>query len=43
MSKPADVPFATTLLVRDACLGLHVQRAARAMARRFDEALRPLA
>ncbi len=42
MSKPADVPFATTLLVRDTCLCLHVQRAARAMARRFDEALRPL-
>lgn len=28
--------------VRDACLCLHVQRAARALARRFDEALRPL-
>jgi DNA-binding MarR family transcriptional regulator len=32
----------TTLLVRDCCLCLHVQRAARALARRFDEALRPL-
>jgi DNA-binding MarR family transcriptional regulator len=42
MSKVADVPFATTLLVRDTCLCLHVQRAARALARRFDEALRPL-
>ncbi|MFC3125129.1 MarR family winged helix-turn-helix transcriptional regulator [Pseudoroseomonas globiformis] len=42
MSKPADIPFATTLLVRDACLCLHVQRAARALARRFDEAFRPL-
>lgn len=42
MSKPADVPFATTLLVRDTCLCLHVQRAARALARRFDEALRPV-
>jgi DNA-binding MarR family transcriptional regulator len=42
MSKPADVPFETTLLVRDTCLCLHVQRAARAVARRFDEALRPL-
>ena len=42
MSKPADVPFATTLLVRDTCLCLHAQRAARALARRFDEALRPL-
>ena len=29
-------------VVRDACLCLHVQRAARALARRFDEALRPL-
>ena len=29
--------------VRDTCLCLHVQRAARALARRFDEALRPLA
>ena len=36
------VPFETTLLVRDACLCLHVQRAARALARRFDDALRPL-
>ena len=42
MSKPADVPFKTTLLVRDNCLCLHAQRAARALARRFDEALRPL-
>lgn len=38
----ADVPFSTTLLVRDTCLCLHVQRAARALARRFDEALRPV-
>jgi DNA-binding MarR family transcriptional regulator len=30
------------MLVRDCCLCLHVQRAARALARRFDEALRPL-
>lgn len=42
MSKPLDIPFETTLLVRDSCLCLHLQRAARAMARRFDEALRPL-
>ena len=28
--------------MRDACLCLHVQRAARALARRFDDALRPL-
>lgn len=36
------VPFATTLHVRDHCLCLHVQRAARTLARRFDEALRPV-
>jgi len=29
------------LRVKDACLCLHVQRAARALARRFDEAFRP--
>src|SRR5579863_2190834 len=28
-------------MVRDGCLCLHVQRAARALARRFDDALRP--
>src|SRR5215831_17952188 len=38
----AKPTFETTLEVRDACLCLHVQRAARALARRFDEALRPL-
>jgi DNA-binding MarR family transcriptional regulator len=36
------VPFETTLEVRDACLCLHTQRAARALARRFDVALRPV-
>jgi DNA-binding MarR family transcriptional regulator len=36
------VPFQTTLAVRDACLCLNLQRAARAAARRFDEAFRPL-
>jgi DNA-binding MarR family transcriptional regulator len=36
------LPFAATIEVRDACLCLHVQRAARALARKFDEALRPL-
>ena len=41
MSK-IEVPFETTLLVRDTCLCLHVQRAARALARHFDEALRPV-
>lgn len=47
MSKPVvihpnPVPFETTIHVRDTCLCLHVQRAARALARRFDEALRPV-
>lgn len=41
MSKREVLPFAITLRVRDACLCLHAQRAARALARRFDEALRP--
>ncbi|MDL2402250.1 MarR family winged helix-turn-helix transcriptional regulator [Rhizobium mayense] len=42
MSNVIEISFETTLLVRDNCLCLHVQRAARALARRFDEALRPL-
>jgi DNA-binding MarR family transcriptional regulator len=43
MSSGAEtVPYETTLRVRDCCLCLHVQRAARVLARRFDEALRPL-
>src|ERR671939_298166 len=42
MSSARDVPFETTHWVRDTCLCLHAQRAARALARRFDEALRPL-
>lgn len=41
MSSEDVLPYATTLLVRDHCLCLHVQRAARALARRFDEAFRP--
>ncbi len=36
-----NVPFSTTLEVRDTCLCLHTQRAARALARYFDDALRP--
>jgi DNA-binding MarR family transcriptional regulator len=40
MSNP--VPFKTTRLVRDTCLCLHIQRAGRALARRFDEVLRPV-
>jgi DNA-binding MarR family transcriptional regulator len=42
MSKRDDLPYSLTHQVRDACLCLHVQRAARAVARRFDEAFRPL-
>ena len=41
MSTRDELPFTVTLEVRDRCLCLHVQRAARALARRFDEALRP--
>jgi DNA-binding MarR family transcriptional regulator len=40
--KNIDLPLATTHLVRDKCLCLHVHRAARALARRFDDELRPL-
>lgn len=32
----------TTIHVRDTCLCLHARRAARALARRFDEAFRPV-
>lgn len=42
MSNANAVPFETTVEVRDACLCLHLQRAARAVARRFDAVLRPL-
>lgn len=42
MSNPDDVNRETALHVRDHCLCLHAQRAARALARRFDEAFRPL-
>jgi DNA-binding MarR family transcriptional regulator len=42
MSSVVTVPYHTTHTVRDCCLCLHVQRAARALARRFDDALRPL-
>ncbi|WP_438277193.1 MarR family winged helix-turn-helix transcriptional regulator [Nitrobacter sp.] len=40
-TRQMPVPFETTLLVRDTCLCLHAQRAARAIARRFDLALKP--
>jgi DNA-binding MarR family transcriptional regulator len=42
MSKGDRLPFAITHRVRDTCICLHVQRAARAVARRFDEAMRPV-
>src|SRR3954470_17763581 len=45
MSNPEPSPapsYAATRMVRDTCLCLHLQRAARALARQFDEALRPL-
>lgn len=42
MSDDALIPYETTLFVRDNCLCLHAQRAARALARRFDDALRPV-
>ena len=38
----SKVPYGTTVEVRDTCLCLHVQRAARTLARRFDQALQPL-
>ncbi|RED41879.1 MarR family transcriptional regulator [Rhodopseudomonas thermotolerans] len=41
MRPSAEPSFETTLLVRDSCLCLHAQRAARALARRFDLALKP--
>ena len=43
MSTADDaLPFGVTRRVRDTCLCLHLQQAARAVARRFDAALRPL-
>jgi DNA-binding MarR family transcriptional regulator len=41
MPVATTIPFEATVHVRDACLCLHTQRAARVLARRFDEALRP--
>jgi DNA-binding MarR family transcriptional regulator len=41
MSNIDQVTFEQTCLVRDTCLCLHLQRAARAAARRFDTAFRP--
>ncbi|HVV91777.1 MAG TPA: MarR family transcriptional regulator [Hyphomicrobiales bacterium] len=42
MSKRAAVSYETTHFVRDTCLCFQAQRAARSLARRFDEVLRPL-
>ncbi len=42
MSNQQIIPFSTTVFVRDTCLCLHAQRAARALARRFDTALKSL-
>lgn len=42
MSNPEIAPDQTTQKVRDACLCLHLQRAARRVARRFDAAFKPL-
>ncbi len=43
MSIPdAMLPFDVARRVRDTCLCLHLQQAARSVARRFDAALRPL-
>lgn len=42
MDESGALTFNTTLHVRDTCLCLHAQRAARAFARRFDIALKPV-
>src|ERR1700745_1266844 len=42
MSNHEPLPFETTIRVRDHCLCLHLQRAARAVARHFDELMRPV-
>lgn len=42
MASARGITLEATHLIRDCCLCLHVQRAARALARRFDEALRPI-
>ncbi len=41
MSNSNASSFEATATVRDACLCLHLQRAARAVARHFDDAFRP--
>src|SRR5215831_10043831 len=42
MSTRRQLPVSATHLVRGNCLCLHVQRAARGLARRFDDVFRPL-
>jgi len=42
MSARDKLSIEVTHQVRDTCLCLHVQRAARTLARRFDDALRPV-
>ncbi len=42
MSNAKELTFDIACVVRDTCLCLHLQRAARAVARRFDNAFRPL-
>ena len=42
MSNSREVSFDATILVRDTCLCLHAQRAARTLSRLFDEAFQPL-
>jgi DNA-binding MarR family transcriptional regulator len=42
MSTRESLPFEITHQVRDNCICLHVQRAARKIARHFDDALRPV-
>jgi DNA-binding MarR family transcriptional regulator len=41
MSNTTHIPFEATIYVRDHCLCLHAQRAARALARTFDKVLKP--
>ena len=41
MSNSNQLTFDAARLVRDTCLCLHLQRAARAIGRRFDAAFRP--
>ncbi len=42
MSKKNQISYETTLMVKNCCLCLHMQRAARSIARTFDNELRSL-